>query len=930
MAYASFASLMRTMESVLTSNSLMQSLREEFRALHDKVSSLEVYLKNFEKGNVSEEMTDLEIQIKEVANAIEHTIQLRLTEYAMADDEMQKQMADERLYDSLKQVAEEIDRVQKELPKIQNEGKQASKESLVQDLSSGKHTPNVENNMVGRDDQRKKLLEDLTKGFNSEPKVIPIVGMGGIGKTTLARDVYNDASIRLHFDVCAWATISQQHNVKEILLSLVHSAKGVSFYMDGEAELADMLQKSLKGRRYLIVLDDMWKSEAWDDIRLCFPIQNNGSRILLTTRNAEVACSAGTENLSLKMDFLNPDESWNLFKSAALTNEALSYEFESIGKQIVYKCQGLPLTIVTVAGLLSKCKRTIKVWGNVAKDVKSFVTNDPDKRCLHVLWLSYNHLTSDQKSCLLYFGNFPEDSEISATRLLRFWMAEGFLKLDKDSEGEAERCLQDLIDRCLVLVSKKSLDETKIRTCKVHDLIHELCLREAKSQNVFVLNDFVFDDSDAEKADIVLDDELYSVAPECHHISRHKIRPFKRWTDGDDIDYGSFRALLTREHHHLIRRHTDDVDNNLLKRTRSIFNLTSSKRTRSIFHLTSSLVNCTLGSEFIQFSLLRILDLSLIELRSFPPQILCLIWLRYLILSSRGGGFDIPSDICTLWNLQLFIVEQDGSRREFFPQQIWELSQLRHLRLCNFYLPNPLSVSVDEESYLTFSNVHTISGLSPTSCTKEVISGIRNIKKLGFFGGKRDYERVQEYRLLDNLVHLHQLETLSFVVKNEWISGQIARVTIPSAQVFPATLKTLKLVKTRLRWKDLDIIGELPNLEVLKLKLYACRGEKWCPIAGGFNQLKLLIIERNNFKHWEATDDTFIALERLVIRDCRKLQQIPIEFAEISTLQLIELQGCKPKLNTSAAEIQQEQEDIGNEPVHVRILQSYSSEYNIT
>nr|XP_016460614.1 PREDICTED: uncharacterized protein LOC107784065 [Nicotiana tabacum]XP_016460615.1 PREDICTED: uncharacterized protein LOC107784065 [Nicotiana tabacum]XP_016460616.1 PREDICTED: uncharacterized protein LOC107784065 [Nicotiana tabacum]XP_016460617.1 PREDICTED: uncharacterized protein LOC107784065 [Nicotiana tabacum] len=162
MAYASVASLMRTMESVLTSNSLMQSLREEFSGLHDKISSLEVFLKIFEKGNVSGEMTDLEIQIKEVANAIEHTIQLRLIDSVMADDEMQKEMADERLYDSLKQVSEE---------------------SLVQDSSLGKHTPNVENmNMVGRDDQRKKLLEDLTKGFTSESKVIPIVGMGALAK----------------------------------------------------------------------------------------------------------------------------------------------------------------------------------------------------------------------------------------------------------------------------------------------------------------------------------------------------------------------------------------------------------------------------------------------------------------------------------------------------------------------------------------------------------------------------------------------------------------------------------------------------------------------------------------------------------------------------------------------------------------------------
>ncbi|KAK4343317.1 hypothetical protein RND71_036411 [Anisodus tanguticus] len=176
-----------------------------------------------------------------------------------------------------------------------------------------------------------------------------------------------------------------------------------------ETELADMLRKSLMGKRYLIVMDDMWSSKAWDDVRLCFPSENNGSRILLTTRNNEVSCSAGTENLSLHMGFMDPDESWNLFQSIVFSNKELPFdEFETIGKKIVEECHGLLLTIAVVAGLL-KSERTIEDWGSVAKDVKPFVTNDPDEQCSRVLGLSYNHLTSDLKSCLLYFGIFQED-----------------------------------------------------------------------------------------------------------------------------------------------------------------------------------------------------------------------------------------------------------------------------------------------------------------------------------------------------------------------------------------------------------------------------------------------------------------------------------------------------------------------------------------
>ncbi|PHT73426.1 hypothetical protein T459_24211 [Capsicum annuum] len=270
-------------------------------------------------------------------------------------------------------------------------------------------------NMVGRDDQKERLLEDLARSYSGEPKVIPIGGIGGIGKTTLAKEIYNHESILHHFDIRAWATVSQQHNRKEILLRLLQSTIKMDdmVKMSGEAEIADMLQKSLKRK----------------------------SRILLTTRNNEVAYYAGIENISLRMSFMDQDESWSLFKSAAFSSEALPYEFETVGKQIADECHGLPLTIVVVAGLL-KSKRAIEDWESVAKDVKSFVTNDPDERCSRVLGLSFNQLTSDLKTCLLQFGIFSKDSEIPVKNLMRSWMDEGFLQLENDLGGEAEKCLQ--------------------------------------------------------------------------------------------------------------------------------------------------------------------------------------------------------------------------------------------------------------------------------------------------------------------------------------------------------------------------------------------------------------------------------------------------------------------------------------------------------
>ncbi|KAM3215868.1 hypothetical protein P3L10_025308 [Capsicum annuum] len=365
---------------------------------------------------------------------------------------------------------------------------------------------------------------------------------------------------------------------------------------------------------------------------------------------------------------------------------------------------------------------------------------------------------------------------------MRSWMAEWFLKLEKDLEGEAEKCLQELVDRCLVLICKKSRDGTKIRLCKVHDLIYDLCVREIQRENIFIMNEIVLHYS-------------YSDS-ESEYLSMQKMQPFKRVT-GDEINYcpfGLYRALLTPVHRQL----RDHDNNDLLKRTRSIFP----------FHLTDSLF--ILKSELIHFKLLRVLELRHVEIDNFPLEILSLIWLRYLSLQCCGN-LNIPPEICRLWNLQTFIVR-------VHPSQL-------------------------------------------------------NVKELGISGY---WIESGHYGALDiYLLHL---------------------------QVFLASAKVLKLMGG------------------------ACSGKEWYPNVRGFTQLKVLLIEDYLLEYWKATDDNFLVLERLVLKQCRYLKEIPIEFAEIPTLQLIELTSCLPELGESAARIQQEQEELGNNPVDIRISDSLHDE----
>ncbi|WMV26349.1 hypothetical protein MTR67_019734 [Solanum verrucosum] len=216
-----------------------------------------------------------------------------------------------------------------------------------------------------------------------------------------------------------------------------------------------------------------------------FPNDDNKSRILLTTRLKYVADYVNCPDFPPHCkSFLTLDDSWNLFTGKLFKKDVCPPLLVEIGKHIVQQCQGLPLSVIVVAGLVGKMDPTYDNWKKVEENLNSFF-GTVSERCQSILTLSYNYLPQYLKACFLYVGGFPEDIEINVSELIRLWIAEEFVRgrSNKRLEVVAEEYLQELIDRSLMLASKHG-DNGMMRTCKIHDLLCQLCLREAHTENV--------------------------------------------------------------------------------------------------------------------------------------------------------------------------------------------------------------------------------------------------------------------------------------------------------------------------------------------------------------------------------------------------------------------------------------------------------------
>ncbi|XP_075512094.1 putative late blight resistance protein homolog R1A-3 [Primulina tabacum] len=743
-------------------------------------------------------------------------------------------------YEKFKMFPQSLEKVMEAFESIEKEVNGIHEQRIPTLVSSSRPASrgNTTTNMVALDTNLEMELLDELVGGRSNIDILPIVGMGGIGKTTLARILYNSQLIKESFDIRGWVTISQTYNVREIVLGLLED---IEVPLDEERDAAQQIYQSLYDRKYLIVLDDVWHEQAWNDIKKLFPDNNIGSRIILTSRHSEVAAYVNSFSTYHEMQLLNEDSSWSLLRREIFLQNDCPPELVGIGKKIARQCQGLPLAISAIGGHLRKEELTEEYWRYVSESVSLVLktNNDPS---LEILTLSYYYLPHHLKACFLYFGSFQEDAAIDVSRTVKLWVAEGFVKTSRSNNMEevAKEYLRDVIERNLIFVHEyDSFGKPKI--CGIHDLFRDICIREGKKEKFLCVlnrNMIPFDMSETN--------------------SQRRLILSPNMKEDDESAYcriDSFSAI------HSFICHGDD---------------TSSK--------------IKLPSRMLKVLIVRLTTTK------FPGEILELVNLKYLEL---GCVFRIPSSISRLKNLQTLI--SDVVHIKSMPSEIWEMSQLRHLLVLGFHLPDIPDVHGKGTHTYILKNLQTLSEIINFRSMHEVFTRIPNLKKLKI---AYDYNAAGfKFNTLENLVSLCELESLcckfNFVTKDN-ILAKLA---------FPLSLKKLVLKGCQIPWDQMTIIGVLPNLEVLKLSR-ATVGYCWETNDEEFKQLKFLLIHDSHLVKWKTETDHFPSLQHLILQHCYGLEAIPSEIGNIPTLEIIELDGCSHKAEFSAKEIVGEDSDI--------------------
>ncbi|KAF9681321.1 hypothetical protein SADUNF_Sadunf06G0213900 [Salix dunnii] len=766
----------------------------------------------------------------------------------------------------IKKLRERLDDIVSESEKFLFEVRYEERDSLTMIREpTNSSEPEI---FFGREDEKKKVMSFLLNSNDEieSVSVISVVGMGGLGKTTFSQSIFNDEQVKLLFGRKFWVSVSGGFVVEKIL-------KDVSDQLES---LESKLEGKIENRKYLLVLDDVWDredgqdGEKWDSLKQSLPREDRGNKMIITTRSHAIA--ELTSRVPLQLKGLTDEESWFLFSNKAFGPGQESNNIDkNIKKEIVERCCGVPLVIKAIARLMSFEDRA--QWLSFVKQQLPYRVQDDN--IIHTLKLSYDPLPSYMKHCFAYCSLLPKGHEIDVKSLLQLWIAQGFISsssLGECLETVAFRCFKSLLWRSFFHEVKKDRFGD-IRSCKMHDFMHDLATKVAGSQCIKV-----------ERGG-------NGTRQWTRHVTSKNTSIIARWPNG----WGGLESIC-RDFRRL--------------------------RVLVLWHLGTEEVPPLIE----KLKHLKYLELSNNKMKALPNFVTNLVNLQVLKLNGCRYIKELPRGINKLINLRH--LDDDSCRRlEYMPRGIGKLTSLQTLS-CFVVAKNrsPKSEMVgglDELSRLNElrgSLEIRVVGYERDSCISEFKGAkLEDKQYLQSLTIKwEDIEMNSDFDLYDTM--LQSLEPNS--------SLQELKVEGYGGMRFPSWLSDhSNIVRIRLdgcrRLEHISPLDGIPSLQELfitsmdNLKYIDSEGVRGKEVLNFFPSLKTLRIENcPRLKGWweksrgEMKDDSdeskveeelimpyFQSLSSLTIRFCRKLTSMPL-FPTLDEVLKLYVSSSKPLQQT--------------------------------
>ncbi|XP_016478649.2 putative disease resistance RPP13-like protein 1 [Nicotiana tabacum] len=734
-----------------------------------------------------------------------------------------------------------------------------------------------ESEIFGRQNEIEELVGRLlsvdTNGKSL--KVIPIVGKPGVGKTTLAKVVYNDEKVKDYFDLKAWFCVSEPYDAFRITKGLLQEIGSFDLKDDNNLnQLQVKLKESLKDKKFLIVLDDVWNDNynAWDDLKNIFIQGDAGSTIIVTTRKESVAKTMSNEQII--MYNLSSDVSWSLFKRHAFENMDTKEHLEHVeaGKQIAAKCKGLPLALKTLAGLL-RYKSEVEEWRHI---LRSEVWELPDNGILPALMLSYNDLPMHLKQCFSYCAIFPKDYPFGKEQVIQLWIANGLVQ-----RLQKEKIIEDSGNQYFLELRSRSLFERVPRYSQgntekflMHDLVNDLA--QVTSSKLCINLEY---------------NKGSDMLGRCRHLS---------YSRGYGGEFEKLKPLYKLEQLRTLLPIINIYGPTLSKRV--LHNILPRLTSLRALSLSGYYIKELPNDLFIKLRLLRFLDLSWTMIKQLPDSICVLYNLETLLLSTCEFLEELPQQMEKLINLRHLDIS--GSSRLMMPLYLSKLKSLHVLLGAEFHLGDRSGSRMEDlgELHNLYGSL-SILGLENVADRREALKanmrGKEHIEKLSLEWSvsiENVADSSQNER--DILCELHPNPNIKELEINGYRGTHFP--------IWLADYSFSELVELSLRnCKDcysLPSLGQLPSLKFLAIRGMRRIKEVTDEFYGSssskkpFMSLEMLkFAEMLEWKQWNLLGNgEFPMLQELSIKNCPELiGKLPENLCSLTKLTI---SNC-PKLN---------------------------------